>query len=488
LRFPEPKSAGGRLLSGVLALSLALPLALGPGGVQAAPRQTERSKQKAQAEATRAGIQQKLNALRKDISRTETEKEDAADELSASEEAISDANRALRELAGEQAATNARLNDLAAEQERLAQTIASQKRQLAKLLREHYVAGNEDRIKLLLSGDNPNRINRDLQMMAYVSQAQAKLLTSLRGNLAAVEANQAQTQNAKDELEEIAEEQKGQKALLEKEKARRASLLASLSSKLATQHKQVSKLEEDEQRMSGLVDRLTRLIREQEIAAAAERKRQQELAAARARAAAEAKARALARAREQQAERERLAREAAKHGKPYKPAPAPAKVEEEPRVAEQAPADTSPPPKSADTALAADLPSGAFESLRGRMGAPIAGKVAARFGAKRGDGPVWRGIFFKAPEGTEVHAVAPGRIAYAAWMRGWGNVIIVNHGGEYLSIYGFNQTLLKHAGDAVKAGEIIASAGSTGGNEESGLYFELRHLGKPIDPAGWVKF
>jgi septal ring factor EnvC (AmiA/AmiB activator) len=237
--------------------------------------------------------------------------------------------------------------------------------------------------------------------------------------------------------------------------------------------------------MSGLVDRLTRLIREQEIAAAAERKRQQELAAARAKAAAEAKARALARAKEQQAERERLAREAAKNGKPYKP-PAPVK-EEEPQVAEQ-PAETPPPAKSAETALAADLPSGAFESLRGRLATPISGTLAARFGAKRADGPAWRGVFIKAPEGTDVRAVGPGRIVYAKWMRGWGNMIIVNHGGEYLSIYGFNETLLKHEGDSVKAGEVIASAGSTGGNGESGLYFELRHLGKPIDPAGWVKF
>ncbi|HEX8786800.1 MAG TPA: peptidoglycan DD-metalloendopeptidase family protein, partial [Telluria sp.] len=159
-------------------------------------------------------------------------------------------------------------------------------------------------------------------------------------------------------------------------------------------------------------------------------------------------------------------------------------------VAEPAPETKpeAPPPRSADTALASDLPSGAFESLRGRLPAPIAGKVAAKFGAKRGDGPAWRGMFIKAPEGTEVHAVAAGRVVFANWMRGWGNVIIVNHGGEYLSIYGFNQTLLKQAGDAVKAGEIIANAGSTGGNEESGLYFELRHLGKPIDPAGWVKF
>jgi septal ring factor EnvC (AmiA/AmiB activator) len=473
------KSAGSALLCGLLACALSV------GTAQAAPRQTARSKQKAEAEAERAGIQQKLNALKKDISRTESEKEDAADELAESEEAISDANRALRELAGEQTATNAKLQDLGTQQERLAQTIAAQKQQLGKLLREQYVAGNEDRIKLLLSGDNPNRINRDLQMMAYVSQAQARLLTSLRTNLAAVEANQAETQNAKDELEEIAQEQRDQKTLLEKEKARHASLLANLSSKLVTQRKEANKLEQDAQRMSGLVDRLTRLIREQEIAAAAERKRQQELAAARAKAAAEAKARALARAKEQQAERERLAREAAKHGKPYKP---PAPVKEEPQVAEEPAEKPAPPPKSADTSLAADLPSGAFESLRGRLASPISGTVAARFGAKRADGPVWRGMFIKAPEGTDVRAVGPGRVVYAKWMRGWGNMIIVNHGGEYLSIYGFNETLLKHEGDSVKAGDVIASAGSTGGNGESGLYFELRHLGKPIDPAGWVKF
>jgi len=489
LRFPVPKSAAGKLLSGLLACALAL------GPAQADPRKatrpTERSKQKAAAEASRAAIQQKLGALKKDISRTESEKEDAADELSASEEKISDASRALRELADEQAATNAKLRDLAGEQVRLENTIAAQKGQLAKLLREHYVAGNEDRIKLLLSGDNPNRINRDLQMMAYVSQAQAKLLTSLRGNLAAVEENHASTQNAKDELEEIAGEQRDQKTLLEKEKAKRAALLANLSSKLVNQRKQASSLERDEQRMSGLVDELTRIIREQEIAAAAERKRQQALAEARARAAAaaaaEAKARALARAKALQQERERLAREAAKTGKPAKPLPVP----EEPKVAEQPkPAEPkeAPPPRAADTALAANLPSGAFESLRGRMGAPVAGKVAARFGTKRADGPAWRGIFFKAAQGAEVRAVAPGRIAYARGMRGWGNVIIINHGGEYLSIYGFNETLIKQAGDTVKAGDVIATAGNTGGNEESGLYFELRHLGKPIDPAGWVKF
>jgi septal ring factor EnvC (AmiA/AmiB activator) len=475
LRFPIKKSAASALLCGLLALSAA-------GLVAAAAKPTERSRQKAAVEAQRAGIQQKLTALKREISRTESEKEDVADTLAESEEAISNANRALRDLGQETLETNVRLQNLATEQERLAQTIVVQKKQLSALLREHYVAGNEDRIKLLLSGDNPNRINRDLQMMAYVSQAQAKLLASLNANLARVEVNREKVENAKIELEEIAGEQRDQKAVLEKEKARRAALLGELSSKLVVQRKQADSLQRDEQRMSGLVDRLTRLIQEQ---AEAERKRQQALAAARAKARQEAeaaqKARALARAAAK-AERERLAREAAKAGRP---APKPVPEPEEPTVAEQ----PRPVERTPDISLAPAAPAGAFAAMRGRLSAPVSGTVAARFGAKRGgDGPSWKGMFIKAPEGTEVRAVALGRVVHSGWMRGFGNLIIIDHGGSYLSIYANNQTLLKRLGDAVRAGEPIASAGNTGGNEESGLYFELRHLGKAFDPASWVKF
>ena len=84
--------------------------------------------------------------------------------------------------------------------------------------------------------------------------------------------------------------------------------------------------------------------------------------------------------------------------------------------------------------------------------------------------------------------MAGGRVVFAEWLRGFGNLIIVDHGGQYMSIYGNNQALLKRAGDAVKAGDSIASAGNSGGNEESGLYFELRHQGRAFDPSGWVKF
>lgn len=324
----------------------------GPAHAAQFGKTTERSKQKAAAEAERAGLQQKLSALKKDIGKTESAKDDAADTLAESEQAISDANRSLRDLAQEQGDTNTRLQQLSAEHDRLAATVAQQKQQLAKLLRDQYVAGNEDRIKLLLSGDNPNRINRDLQMMAYVSQAQARLLDSLRANLKAVEVNQAAAQNAKDELQEIAEEELQQKAKLEQEKGRRAELLASLSKKLVAQRKEAGNVERDEKRMAGLVDKLAKLIEEQAIAAAAEKKRQEQLAAARAEAKAKAEAEARAQARAKaaaEAERQRLAKaNGAKSGtiKPQQPQPAKSDAidADEPKVAQQKPEEA---PKSA---------------------------------------------------------------------------------------------------------------------------------------------
>lgn len=475
-------------------------LALAGSAAQA--RTTERSKQKAAAEAERAGLQQKLTALKRDISKTESAKDDAADTLAASEQAISDANRSLRDLTAEQAATNDKLARLSVEHERLVVTVEQQKQQLSRLLRQQYVAGNEDRIKLLLSGDNPNRINRDLQMMAYVSQAQARLLDALRANLKAVEANQAEAQNAKDELAEIAEEQLQQKALLEQEKGRRATLLATLSKRLAAQRKEAGNVERDEQRMAGLVDKLARLIKEQAEAAAAEQRRQQELAAARAvkaKADAEAKAQALAKAHAAEAaaraERERLAK-AGKAGaiKPLPPVKPPVKLEpidaDEPKAAQQPKPEPKEEPaaRPSDIALAPAAPAGAFEAMKGQLRAPVAGKLAARFGAKRGDGPSWKGVFIRAAEGADIRAIAGGRVVFAEWLRGFGNLIIVDHGGQYMSIYGNNQSLLKRAGDIVKGGDAIASAGNSGGNEESGLYFELRHQGRPFDPAGWVRF
>ena len=131
---------------------------------------------------------------------------------------------------------------------------------------------------------------------------------------------------------------------------------------------------------------------------------------------------------------------------------------------------------------------GAFSAQRGKLRLPVRGELTGRFGAPRGaTGIEARGIFIRAPQGQPVQAVAAGRVVYADWMRGFGNLLIVDHGESYLTIYANNESLLKDLGEPVTAGETVALTGSSGGNEETGLYFEMRHLGRAFDPLRWVK-
>ena len=131
-------------------------------------------------------------------------------------------------------------------------------------------------------------------------------------------------------------------------------------------------------------------------------------------------------------------------------------------------------------------PSGAGRGLQRGLPMPVKGTVQGRFGVSRPDGGTWRGIVLRADEGTPVHAVAPGAVVYASWLRGFGNLIIVDHGKQYMTVYAYNQSLLKQVGDNVAAGDAIATVGATGGQVESGLYFEIRHGGAPVDPAQWL--
>jgi len=435
------------LLSSLLCLSITGTAASGFAA------SNSRALQKNKAEAERAELQQKLKALKTDINKTESAKDQASDALAESEKAISEANRSLRDLQTEQAQTEEKLRQLTEQQQALSAQIEKQKKQLSTFLRRQYMHGDSDRIKLLLSGDNPNRINRDLQYMGYVSQTQAKMIESLRSSLKAAEKNTQDAQEAKAELDEIAEEEKDHKIALEKEKKKHATLVGQLSNKLYAQKKQADNLQKDEQRLSNLVSRLNQLIEEQlkadKLRAEQEEKQRQERIAA-------------------QKERAKQAALDKKAGK--KPSPNAIDADE-------------PPPKQAKSEAP---PAGEFDRLKGQLRLPVKGEILAKFGSKRGDGPSWKGLFIKAGEGSEIKAIAAGKVIFADWYKGYGNMIIVGHGDQYMSIYGNNQAVLKHVGDSVKAGDIIASAGNSGGNEESGLYFEIRHQGRAFDPLNWI--
>ncbi|MCW5605980.1 MAG: peptidoglycan DD-metalloendopeptidase family protein [Burkholderiales bacterium] len=152
-----------------------------------------------------------------------------------------------------------------------------------------------------------------------------------------------------------------------------------------------------------------------------------------------------------------------------------------------------PPPRTPGTRLRNErLPDGAddgspFQALKGRLALPVRGELGNRFGSQRSDGGVvWRGLFIASRAGEEVKAIAAGRVVYADWLRGFGNLLIIDHGNSYMSLYGNNETLYKQVGDAIRGGETIATVGNSGGNADSGLYFEMRYQGKPFDPLTWV--
>jgi septal ring factor EnvC (AmiA/AmiB activator) len=130
---------------------------------------------------------------------------------------------------------------------------------------------------------------------------------------------------------------------------------------------------------------------------------------------------------------------------------------------------------------------GAFAALRGQLRLPVKGTIAGRFGSPRAEGGgSWKGIFIRAAEGSEVKAVATGAVVFSDWLRGFGNLLIIDHGNDFLSVYGNNESLLAAVGANVKSGESVATVGNSGGNPESGLYFELRHRGQPFDPLKWA--
>ncbi|MBB1439475.1 peptidoglycan DD-metalloendopeptidase family protein [Shewanella sp. SG41-4] len=126
-------------------------------------------------------------------------------------------------------------------------------------------------------------------------------------------------------------------------------------------------------------------------------------------------------------------------------------------------------------------------SQKAKLKWPTKGRVSKRFGSNRSGQIVWKGTVLAAPEGQNINAVASGKVIYADWLRGFGMVLVIDHGKGYMSLYGHAQTLLRQPGDMVKAGESIALVGRSGGQSEPGLYFEIRNKGKAVDPAYYCR-
>lgn len=141
--------------------------------------------------------------------------------------------------------------------------------------------------------------------------------------------------------------------------------------------------------------------------------------------------------------------------------------------------------------LLADIPSNPaentpFKSLKGKLPWPTEGKFLSHFGQPKPHGDLkWNGILIKSNYGSPIRVISHGRVAFSDWLQGFGFITIIDHGDGYMTLYGNSETLMKKTGEWVRAGEIIATAGDSGGQPQSGVYFEIRSRGKPINPKKW---
>lgn len=375
-------------------------------------------------------LQGRIENLHRDLAKSEETKAYAADQLKETESAISAAKRGLHELGLRRGEVQAELLDLQQQARRLEAQIAAQQGQLGRLLYRQYVDGESDALRTLLSGNDPNQAARDLHYLTLLSRAKADLLGVLHTALAEKQRLADAARAKRDELAAIEQKQQRQHAALLAQQQQRQGMLAKLADKIKEQRREIGALKRDEKRLGKLIEGLARII-----------------------------------------------------AKPTKKTiPRPAKSKPGASTAEK-------PEPALQNELTPEAMSfsGNFAKLKGRLRLPVRGELVNRFGKPRAEsGATWKGLFIRSAEGSEVKAVAPGRVVFADWLRGFGNLLIIDHGDTFLTVYGNNQSLFRQVGDTVKSGDVVAAVGNSGGNPESGLYFELRQQGLAVDPLKWI--
>ncbi|NOT11898.1 MAG: peptidoglycan DD-metalloendopeptidase family protein [Methylococcaceae bacterium] len=309
--------------------------------------------------------------------------------------------------------------------------IGRQNKELAGQIRSAYAMGQKEKLKLLLNQQDPGLSSRMMMFYSYVNKARVKKLAEFNKTVKRLDdLEKKQVQEAL-QLEKKVEQKKAEQALLDGARNQRNELLGQINDNSFSNAEQLSYVLENENKLKALINGL------------------------------------------QNSGGELITDPTQEEG-----------------FAERDDGYT----ENADTEV---VKSGSFDEnfsnfnvafsiLQGKLPWPVQGRIVQKFGSPRSDG-VWDGVLIDAKEGMDIHAVNRGKVVYAEWLRGYGLLIIIDHGQGYMTLYAFNQSLYKHSGDTVNAGDVIASVGQSGGRSQPGLYFGIRKKGLPIDPLEWCK-
>jgi septal ring factor EnvC (AmiA/AmiB activator) len=412
----------------------------------------------------RAQTQQQLDATRQDIAelkkmlgKLQEEKSGVQKDLKSTDTDIGNLEKQVEALQQELKKTEGELERLDTEKKKLQSARVEQQRLIAIQARSAYQNGREEYLKLLLNQQNPEKFARTLTYYDYLSKARLEQLRTFNETLRQLANVEQDIARQQEQLLAQRADLDSRRQALETERNKRQQVLAKLNNDMKDRDQKLQAREQDQADLGKVLktieETLARQAREAEDARKKALLAQQEA--------------------EQRRQQEALAAAAAR---------------EEAREPVE-------PPKKARTTLGPMVSSdganygGAFSAARGKLPWPVNGRLLARFGDARGSDAraKWDGVMISANPGTQVRAVHGGRVVFADWLRGAGLLVILDHGNGYLSLYGHNQSLLKSAGDIVKAGEAISTVGDSGGQDSAGLYFAIRQQGRPTDPSQWCR-
>jgi murein hydrolase activator len=409
--------------------------------------------------AQAAAEKKKLDAVKKEMQALSEEqkalqaKRDAASQaLKKVDQQVASASRAARASQQQMLSQQARLEMLQTQKNALDEKLVQQKAELAKLIRSAYAQGDHAALELLLSQDKVNQSERALAYHRYLQQDQKAQILRLRSELADLAALTEQVKQQQLQVQQTKREQEKNLNSLSQQRSQRDEVLGQLDQQYKTKNERLSDLGRDEKNLTQVLNQLQALIAKREAEAAK---------------AAKEKARLVAIAK---------AKANTKPGANGK------------TKANTATAAGSTKSRPANTLRMATVPvPGATNVPIGPLRLPVQGNVLAGFGGTMPDGHRSSGLLIAGSMGAEVRAASAGRVVYADWLKGYGLLTIIDHGNGWMSLYAYNDSLLKNVGDQVRVNEAIASLGRSGGQSIPALYFELRQNGQPKDPRSWLK-
>ncbi|MEQ1529195.1 MAG: peptidoglycan DD-metalloendopeptidase family protein [Methylococcales bacterium] len=371
-------------------------------------------------------VQSGIKNVKENMQQIQLQKQTINTQLAEIEKRYGETFASLRALEGKINQKNRSLDRIRKDMQAHQDELALQNQELAGQIKAAYAMGRKEKLKLLLNQQDPALSGRMIVYYNYLNAERLAKLTDIQKSLAKLDELDKQEQEEAALLAEDVQKKKTEQVDLVAVRKQRNELLLQLSNDFSTNEQQLGRLKESENKLRSLIASWQN-AESSEDTGAAEHK-------------------------------------------------------EDAMVSSD---------DGADAANAADkdnfpAQNKAFATLKGKLPWPARGRSMAKLGGNE-ETTVSDGVLIDAKEGAEIRAVTGGKVAYAEWLKGYGLLMIINHGNGYMTLYAFNQSLYKKVGDVVDAGEVIASVGQSGGRTQSGLYFGIRKNGQPIDPIEWCR-